>query len=108
IKEETLKGLQFDNAFKELDYLEKVKKALEDKVVRKHVSNYYTKINGYAKVEKIGFNNLSNNSDEVVVPRSKFKDFILVDEKNVIEDDDAEIEIISPVLKEGTFNWRGK
>ena len=31
----------------------------------------------------------------------------MIDDKAVTEDDDAEIEIISPVLKEGTFNWRG-
>ena len=108
IKEETLKGLQLDNAIKEIDYNNKLEKALEDKVVRRHVSNYYTRIIGYEKVEKIGFKNLSISSDEAVIPRSKFKDFILVDDKTVTEDNDAEIEIISPVLKEGTFSWRGR
>jgi len=108
LKEETLKGLQLDNAIKELDYVDKLEKALEDKVVRRHVSSYYTKINGYAKVAKIGFKNLSIRADEILIPRSKFKEFILVDDKTVTEDDDAEIEIISPVLKEGTFSWRGK
>ncbi len=107
LKEETLKGLQLDNAIKEFDYAGKLEKALEDKVVRRHVSNYYTKISGYAKVAKIGFKNLSIRSDEILIPRSKFKEFILVDDKTVTEDDDAEIEIISPVLKEGAFNWRG-
>lgn len=108
LKAETLKGLQLDNAIKELDYADKLEKALEDKVVRRHVSNYYTKISGYAKVTKIGFKNLSTRADETLIPRSKFKEFILVDDKTVTEDDDAEIEIISPVLKEGTFSWRGK
>jgi hypothetical protein len=108
LKEEALKGLQLDNAIKELDYADKLEKAIEDKVVRRHVSNYYTKINGYAKVAKIGFKNLSIRADEIHIPRSKFKEFILVDDKTVTEDDDAEIEIISPVLKEGTFSWRGK
>lgn len=107
IKEETLKSLKLDNSIKELDYEAKWQKALEDKLARRHVSNYYTKINAYEKVEKVGFKNLSAKTDELVIPRSKFKDFILIDEKTVIEDDDAEIEIISPVLKEGTFNWRG-
>lgn len=107
IKEETLKNLQLDNAMKELDYDSKLVKALEDKVVRRHVSNYYSRINGYEKVEKVGFKNLSARTDEIVISRSKFKDFILVDDKTVTEDDDAVIEIISPVLKEGTFNWRG-
>ncbi|MCB5187820.1 hypothetical protein LG200_07360 [Methylobacillus caricis] len=107
IKEETLKGLQLDNSLKELDYETKFAKALEDKLVKKHVSNYYSRIIGYEKVEKIGFKNLSIKTDEIVIPRSRFKDFILIDDKTVTEDDNAEIEIISPVLKEGTFNWRG-
>lgn len=108
IKNEMLRGLQLDNSNKELDYEAKLEKALEDKIVRKHVSNYYTKIKAYAKVEKIGFKNLSIKSDESIVPRSKFSEFILVDDKIVSEDDDAVIDIISPVLKEGAFSWRGK
>lgn len=108
IKEETLKGMQLDNAIKELDHAEKLEKALDDKVVRQYVSNYYTKIKGYSKVKRVGFKNLSIRADEVVIPRSKFNEFILVDDKTVTEDDDAEIEIISPVLKEGAFSWRGK
>jgi hypothetical protein len=107
IKEETLKSLKLDNSTKELDYETKFTKALEDKLVKKHVSNYYSRIIGYEKVEKVGFKNLSIKADELVIPRSKFKDFILIDDKTVTEDDDAEIEIISPVLKEGSFNWRG-
>lgn len=107
IKEETLKSLQLDNGIKALDYEAKLTKALEDKVVRRHVSNYYSRIIGYEKVEKVGFKNLSVRTDEIVIPRSAFQDFILVDDKTVTEDDDAEIEIISPVLKEGSFNWRG-
>lgn len=107
IKEESLKRVLLDNALKELDYKTKLAKALEDKLVKKHVSNFYTRIIGYEKVEKIGFKNLAAKTDELVIPRSKFKDFILVDDKTVTEDDDAEIEIISPVLKEGAFNWRG-
>lgn len=107
IKDETLKGLQLDNTIKELDYEAKLAKALDDKIVRRYVSNYYSRINGYEKVEKVGFKNLSARTVEIVIPKSKFKDFILVDDKTITEDDDAEIEIISPVLKEGTFNWRG-
>jgi hypothetical protein len=107
IKEETLKSLQLDNSLKELEFKTKLAKALEDKLVKKHVSNYYSRIIGYEKVEKVGFKNLSVKTEEIVVPRSKFKDFILIDDKTITEDDDAEIEIISPVLKEGTFNWRG-
>ena len=107
IKEETLKSLKLDNELKEIELDNKFAKALEDKLVKKHVSNYYSRIIGYEKIEKVGFKSLSLKADEIVIPRSKFKDFILVDDKTVTEDDEAEIEIISPVLKEGTFSWRG-
>lgn len=108
IKEETLRGMQLDNAIKELDYSEKLGKALEDKVVRRHISNYYSRIIQYEKVQKVGFKNLSIPLGEIVIPRSKFEEFILHDDKTIVEDDGAEIEIISPVLKEGKFCWRGK
>ena len=40
--------------------------------------------------------------------RKDFKISILHDDTTMSEDDDAMIEIISPVLKEGKYNWRGR
>lgn len=108
IKEETLRGLQLDNAKKEEELNEYLAPALEDKQVIRHVSNYYKKIDAYEKVIKIGFIDPENEADEHVVERRSFKNFILEDNITVAEDDEAIIEIISPVLKEGKFNWRGR
>ncbi|HQT82400.1 MAG: hypothetical protein B7Z60_01905 [Ferrovum sp. 37-45-19] len=108
IKEETLRGLLLDNDNKELEFQAKMVKVLEDRGVTRHVSNYYKKIKAYDKVTKVGFKNVTSGTAALVVDREKFKDFILIDDTTVIEDDDAFIEIISPVLKEGKFSWRGR
>ncbi len=98
IKEETLKKLKLEN--KQNDNV------LEDKQVIRHISNFYTKINHYEKVQKIGFRDINNNK-EYIVDRKYFSNFILEENKEIIEDDNAVIEIISPILKEGKYNWKG-
>ncbi len=103
IKEETLKSLQLDNAVKENDLL----KALSDKKVIRSVSGFYKKIEKYEKVHQIGFTGVSSDKKEHIVERKDFGKFIIHDSKEMIEDDDAEIEIISPVLNRGRFKWRG-
>lgn len=108
IKQETLKSLKLENRQKELALEEKIDKKLDNKIVQKYISNFYKKINDYKKVDKIGFKDLINNSDEIIVKREFFKNFILEDIEVNEEDDDAKIEIISPVLKEGKYKWRGK
>ena len=109
IKQETLKNLQLQNQKieqeQELD--EEIKSKLEDKQTVRYISNFYTKINNYEKVQKIGFKNLDDDSEEYIVEREHFKNFILIDNKEIIEDDNAGIEIISPILKEGKFKWKG-
>ena len=77
---------------------------LEQKLARP-ISNYYAKIEKYEKIRAVGFGNEVNN--EYVVQRDEFGDFILIDDKEEEVDDDANIEIISPVLKEGRYKWRG-
>lgn len=77
---------------------------LEQKLARP-ISNYYAKIEKYEKIRAVGFGNEINN--EYVVQRDEFRDFILIDDKEEEVDDDANIEIISPVLKEGRYKWRG-
>ncbi|UTJ07112.1 hypothetical protein [Arcobacter roscoffensis] len=108
IKEETLTNLQLDNISKIKDIERDIDNKLDNKLVQKYVSNFYKRINDYKKVEKIGFKDIENNSEELIVYRQYFKNFILEDNVTLEEDDDAMIEIISPVLKEGKYNWRGK
>lgn len=108
IKEVTLKNLELDSQQKELEIKEQIDKKLNDKLVQKYISNFYKKIEAYDKVEKIGYKSLESNEDEYIVERKDFQSFILHDDTTTSEDDDAMIEIISPVLKEGKYNWRGR
>ena len=80
--------------------------------VIKRKSNFYSHLEKYPKVTKIGVSALSDDfrpiSHELVVPRADFSRFILNTNKLRSEkDDNAVIEIVSPVLKEGRFKWKG-
>ncbi len=108
IKEATLQNLELDNQQKTLEIEEQIEKKLNDKLVQKYISNFYKKIDAYEKVEKIGYRSLEDDVDEYIVERKDFKSFILHDDTTISEDEDAMIEIISPVLKEGKYNWRGR
>lgn len=108
IKEETLKNLQLDNTQKKVEIEEEIDKKLNDKLVQRNISNFYKKIDSYEKIEKVGYKSSIENAKEYIVERKDFASFILEDNVTVSEDDDAMIEIISPVLKEGKYYWRGK
>lgn len=78
----------------------------------KRKSNFYSHLERYSKVTNIGFSALNDNFmpviKEKVVPRSDFSKFILSTNKlRSDEDENAIIEIISPVLKEGRYKWKG-
>lgn len=108
IKALTIKSLELDNQQKTLEIEEQIDKKLDDKLTKKYISNFYKKIDSYEKVEKIGYRSLEKNSLEYIVEKKDFKNFILEDDIVISQDDDAMIEIISPVLKEGKYKWRGK
>ncbi|MGF1793603.1 hypothetical protein L4D21_23715 [Photobacterium profundum] len=75
-------------------------------------SNLYKSLNQYKKVTKVGVNTLNSDgipiNDELIVERNDFPKFIMhsnVLPVQVVES--AEIEIVSPVLKEGNYKWKG-
>lgn len=75
-------------------------------------SNFYKNLAGYEKVTGVGMRPLDKNNkptaDEKFIPRSDFRKFIIFTNElpaEIIEN--AQIEIISPVLKEGKYNWKG-
>lgn len=75
-------------------------------------SNFYKSLLDYEKVTGIGMSPLDRNNkptaDERFVPSKDFKKFVI--DTNELPDEvieDARIEIISPVLKEGTYKWKG-
>lgn len=73
--------------------------------IQRHLSGFYQKAQKYEKIQKIGYQ--INNNNEEVISRDKFNTFILHDTKDVEIVENARIEIISPVLKEGKYKWRG-
>lgn len=107
IRESILKKPESDNP-KETSKSEKEINRLDDKITKRYVSEFYKTIDSYEKVEKIGYRSIEEDSEEYIVERKDFKKFILKDDTVSLEDDDAVIEIISPVLKEGKYKWRGK
>ena len=97
-----IKSQNLDNQKNEIEL-----KVLEDREIARCVSKFYKKIDGYDKVKKLGFTNITTNGKEYIVEKHNFKNFILKDETDIIEDEDANIEIISPILKEERYKWRG-
>ena len=77
----------------------------------KRKSNFYSALSGYPDVSQIGINILNNNfvptGDEKKVTRKDFRKFILSSNKLKAEELEAEIDIVSPVLKEGKYKWKG-
>ena len=75
-------------------------------------SNFYKYLSNYEKVTAVGFSPLDNEDKptdiERVVPRSDFGHYVLTTNLLPIETiEDATIEIVAPVLKEGNYKWKG-
>ena len=80
--------------------------------ITKRKSNFYSHLSQYPKVSFISLSALrdgdSKLKDETKLSRLDFQRFILSTNKlKIQEDDTAEIEIISPVLKDGNYKWKG-
>lgn len=80
--------------------------------ILKHLSNYYKQLYNYPKVKKISTTKLKENREKAEEPieiqRTDFDKFIIEsDELEPIIDENATIEIISPVLKKGKYKWKG-
>lgn len=80
--------------------------------ILKHLSNYYKQLYNYPKVKKISTTKLSVNKEKIEEPRfisrTDFDKFVLESDELESEiDENATIEIISPVLKKGKYKWKG-
>jgi hypothetical protein len=78
----------------------------------KHKSNLYQTLNEYSNVTKVTTVLLSHDNqpiiDPIIIEREDFDRFILkTDELPPVTDENATIEIISPVLNKGKYNWKG-
>lgn len=104
---------QSDNDKDKIDSLEKIIAfLLIDGKVKVLKSNFYENLSSERKITQISAVELDSNntpiSEEKIVERSKFKNFIVKEiklEPKIIPN--AEVEIISPVFKTGNVNWKG-
>lgn len=93
--------------------IEKIEYVITNNIkILKHKSNFYKALNNYSKVKKIStvrIDDLNKPLDEpIIVERKDFDKFILEsDSLEPLPDDNAKIEIISPVLKKGKYKWKG-
>jgi len=95
------------------DVVERVLEILDkDYKIIWHKSNFYKKLSFYPKVTKLTTQRLNEQREPVeqekTVERNQFGNFILRSDTfppNL--DEEAVIDIISPVLKKGNFNWKG-
>jgi len=80
--------------------------------ITKHKSNYYKALSNYPKVKKISTAQIDSFRNPIeepkIVERKDFDKFILEsDNLDPIPDENATIEIVSPVLKKGKYKWKG-
>lgn len=75
-------------------------------------SNFFKKVNAYSKVVKINTARLNEDNKVIgsakTINKKQFQRYILKSDKlppNV--DEDAAIEIIAPILKQGKYQWKG-
>lgn len=75
-------------------------------------SNFYKLLDNYEKITGLGVSTLTLDNEptdeEKIIPKQDFFRYILSTDQlpdEIIED--AEIEIISPVIKEGKYKWKG-
>jgi len=103
--EEEIKNIRLDSELK-------IQGLSSNRIIPKRKSNFYDTLDKYPKVKQVSLiiadENKNQIAEELFIQRCKFKEFILVsDELDPIEDENAIIEIISPVLKKGDYQWRG-
>ena len=81
-------------------------------VIKKKKSNFYENLEKYPKVQQVSYvvsdESKIKKTKEKIIKRHHFNNFILIsDDLDPIENDNAIIEIISPVLKKGKYRWTG-
>lgn len=85
---------------------------LTDHKLQVHKSRFYQELIKESKIYKFSTLELNNNfepiSKEVVIQRESFFNQVLEDENGkTITIEDANVEIVSPVLKQGNIKWKG-
>ena len=77
-----------------------------------HKSNFYKKLNMQLKVDKISTTLLDENNrpadeERIVLRKDFFRGILTSDKLPHVEDEEAIIDIIAPVIKKGKYTWKG-
>lgn len=112
LKELEKERLKLEIESLKLDNEKKIQELDQNTVIIKRRSNFYESLHSYEKISHITITIEDDTknpvSEEFLVDKKSFNDFILVsDDLDPVEIDDVVIEIVSPVLKKGKYKWRG-
>jgi hypothetical protein len=121
---------KLDNLIKQTDLIQKIEelkkqglpipidaqkylnKVCNSRKLDKQKSNFFKKLTNQKDVQKIEISGVQKELHEkrfsFEIPRTDFEEYYLdSDDLKSIIDNKAEIEVISPVLKNGNYSWRG-
>lgn len=108
IKREKLKEIRTKNSKQFKDTLQNISSSTK---IAKRTSNFYEELSKEVKVNSITINNYFNCKpiqQAIEIKREDFQKYILT--SNLLEtitDEEAIVEIVSPVLKKGNYQWKG-
>lgn len=90
----------------------KLSRSIDENVIKKKRSNYYESISSCTKVDKLTVSIMDGSKSEAYfqkeIDKVDFSNYIMTsDEIEPDNDENAVIEIISPVLKKGKYKWSG-
>ena len=109
-KQKEKKQLQLDLAYLE-DELQKRSSKIDENVIIKRRSNYYSALKQYPKVTNVSIaleNEERKVAYEYLINKTDFDNYVLEsDELEADVESNAIIEIVSPVLKKGKYKWTG-
>lgn len=85
---------------------------IDENILKKRRSNYYETINSYDKVNKVAISITDNKNSNIYfqkeINKTEFESYIMTsDDIEPESDENAIIEIVSPVLKKGKYKWTG-
>ena len=92
------------------DIQNKLEKLYSSRKMQKQKSNFFKKLMNENKIKEIQVSTPTAMEEKVLfsIPRTDFESYYIdSDNLDSVIDNKAEIEIISPVLKNGNYSWRG-
>lgn len=92
--------------------IEQLSSTLDENKIKKKRSNYYEQINNCKKIDKLSITIVDDSKNNIFlskyINKADFSKFIITsDDIEPEENENAIIEIISPVLKKGKYKWTG-